>query len=170
MSRCQALGRGPRGHGRRNGSEAAKLAHVATELEPGEEVRFDARPHGVALVRPLARPLLLAGLGVLLLVLGLEVYWGLGVGGAAALVLAFLLALRAVWRWDRTRFVLTTEKLYVVYGVARRRAAAVRLARVSALEFEQSLTGRMLGYGTLVAGDFEVPYVPDARRVRRLIG
>jgi hypothetical protein len=41
---------------------------------------------------------------------------------------------------------------------------------VPALEFEQGIVGRMLGYGTLVAGDFEVPYVPDARRIRRLLG
>ena len=75
-----------------------------------------------------------------------------------------------MWRWDRTRLVLTTEKLYVVYGVARRRAAAVRLSRVAALEFEQGIAGRVFGYGTLVAGDFEVPYVPEAGRVRKLIG
>ena len=33
------------------------------QLEPGEEVRLDARPHGVALVRPLFRPLLWRGWG-----------------------------------------------------------------------------------------------------------
>jgi uncharacterized membrane protein YdbT with pleckstrin-like domain len=146
------------------------VRRVPAPLEPGEEVRLDARPHGVALVRPLARPLLLAGLGAALVIAGTEVHWALALLGAGALALAFLLALRAVWRWDRTRLVLTSEKLYVVYGVARRRAAAVRLSRVPALEFEQGLVGRVLGYGTLVAGDFEVPYVPDARRMRRLLG
>lgn len=106
----------------------------------------------------------------MLVILGSSLHWSLALAGAVALALAALLALRAVWRWDRTRLVLTTEKLYVVYGVARRRAAAVRLSRVPALEFEQGIAGRVLGYGTLVAGDFEVPYVPDARRVRRLLG
>ena len=146
------------------------MRRVTPPLEPGEEVRLDARPHGVALVRPLFRPLILAGLGAVLVIVGTGLHWGLALAGAAALGLASLSALRAVWRWDRTRLVLTTEKLYVVYGVARRRAAAVRLSRVPALEFEQGIAGRVFGYGTLVAGDFEVPYVPEAGRVRKLLG
>ena len=143
---------------------------MTAQLEPGEEVRLAARPHGAALVRPLSRPLLRAVLGAVLVIAGSQVHWAVGVAGAIALGLAFLLALRAVWRWDRTQLVLTTEKLYVVYGIAQRRAAAVRLTRVPALEYEQGVLGRMLGYGTLVAGDFEVPFVPEARRVRRLLG
>jgi Bacterial PH domain len=146
------------------------VRRVQPPLEPGEEVRLDARPHGVALVRPLFRPVLLAGLGAALVILGSGLHWGLALAGAGALALAFLFSLRAVWSWDRTRLVLTTEKLYVVYGVARRRAAAVRLSRVPALEYEQGIVGRVFGYGTLVAGDFEVPFVPEARRVRKLLG
>ncbi|HYY76407.1 MAG TPA: PH domain-containing protein [Gaiellaceae bacterium] len=137
-------------------------------LAPGEEVRLEARPHGVALVGPLTRPLVLAGGGAALVVLGSSIVWLLGLLGALLLGVAALAAFRSVWRWDRTRLVLTSEKLFVVYGIARRRAAAVRLSRVPALEWEQSLVGRMLGYGTLVAGDFEVPYVPA--RGRELLG
>ena len=144
------------------------MRRVTDKLEPGEEVRLDARPHGAALVRPLTRPLALAVLGAMVAVIGSEVHWAIAAVGAGALALAALLALRAVWRWDRTRLVLTSEKLFVVYGIARRRAAAVRLSRVPALEWEQGPLGRVLGYGTLVAGDFEVPYVPA--RGRELLG
>lgn len=138
------------------------------EAEPGEEVRLDARPHGVALVRPLLRPLALGGAGAVLLVVG-QTYWIVGIAGAVSLALAALLAFRAVLRWDRTRLLLTTRKLTVVYGVARRRSASVALAHAPALEFEQGILGRLFGYGTLVAGNFEVPYVPDARRLRKLV-
>jgi uncharacterized membrane protein YdbT with pleckstrin-like domain len=143
---------------------------VKATLAPGEELRLEARPHGAALARPLARPLVLAVAGAALVTVGSSSAWALGLAGALALCLAALLALGAVWRWDRTRLVLTSEKLFVVYGIARRRAAAVRLTRVPALEFEQGVAGRVLGYGTLVAGDFEVPYVPDPTRVRTLLG
>ncbi len=138
------------------------------EVEPGEEVRLDARPHGIALVQPLLRPLALAGAGAVLVFVGTE-YWIAGIAGAVLLAVAALLALRAVLRWDRTRLLLTSEKLTVAYGVARRRSASVALAHAPALEFEQGVLGRLFGYGTLVAGDFEVPYVPDARRVRKLV-
>jgi len=137
-------------------------------IEPEEEVRLDARPHGVALVQPLLRPLALAGAGAVLLVVG-ETYWIAVVAGAALLAVAALLAFRAVLRWDRTRLLLTTQKLTVVYGVARRRSASIALAHAPAVEFEQGILGRLFGYGTLVAGDFEVPYVPDARRIRKLV-
>src|SRR6266536_1457924 len=79
------------------------------------------------------------------------------------------IALRAVWMWERTRVVLTTEKLFVVHGTFRRRAAAVRLSRLGAVEIEQSLVGRMMGYGTIVAGELEIDYVPQPRRVYGLV-
>jgi uncharacterized membrane protein YdbT with pleckstrin-like domain len=134
-------------------------------LEPGETVRFEARPHTVALVRPLCRSLALALVGGVLV--GLTPAW-LGVAGALLLGAGALLALGAVWRWDRTSLVVTTEKLLVIHGVARRRAAAVRFARVGPVEVEQGLVGRLFGYGTVIAGDLEIPYVPDPRRVGRL--
>lgn len=91
--------------------------------------------------------------------------WPATIAGAVLLGLAALLSLRAVWRWERTRVVLTTEKLFVVHGTLRRRAAAVRLARIGAVEIEQSLLGRLLDYGTIVAGDLEITYVPRPRRL-----
>ena len=136
-------------------------------LDPGETVRFEARPHTAALVRPLSRSLLLALVGGVLV--GLSPPW-LGVLGAILLGAGALLALRAVLRWDRTSLVVTTEKLLVVHGVARRRAAAVRFERVGPVEVEQGLLGRLLGYGTVIAGDLEIPYVPDPRRIGRLAG
>jgi uncharacterized membrane protein YdbT with pleckstrin-like domain len=137
-------------------------------IEREEEIRLDARPHGIALVRPLLRPLALVGAGVVLVVIG-QTYWVAGVAGAGLLVVAATLAFRAVLGWDRTRLLLTSERLTVAYGVTRRKSASVALAHAPALELEQGILGRLFGYGTLVAGDFEVPYVPDARRIRKLI-
>lgn len=115
----------------------------------------DARRHGVVLVRPLSRALVLAVLGSIAFLGG----WPVSVAGAALLGLAAMGAVTAVWRWDRTRVVLTGERLFVVRGTLRRRAAAVRLAKVQTVEVEQSLFGRLLGYGTVVAGDLEISCV-----------
>jgi len=131
----------------------------------GEQVFVDERRHGIVLVRPLARALLLAGCGVVGLVLG----WPATVAGGVLVVVAAGYAVAAVLRWDRTHVVLTEEKLFVVHGVLRRRAAAVRLAKVSTIEVDQSLLGRVLGYGTVVAGDLEIDCVPRAREVSALV-
>jgi uncharacterized membrane protein YdbT with pleckstrin-like domain len=131
-------------------------------LEPGEQVRLEERPHVAALLRPLVRSVALALAGTFLVVLAPA---SLGLVGALLLAAGAVLALAAVWRWDRTLLVVTTDKLFVVYGIAQRRAAAVRLARIGPVEMEQGVLGRVLGYGTVIAGDLEIPFVPDPHRV-----
>jgi len=136
-------------------------------LEPGERVRLEERPHAAALARPLGTSVALALAGGILVLVAPA---SLGLVGALLLAAAALHALAAVWRWDRTHLVVTTDKLFVVHGIAQRRAAAVRLARVGPVEMEQSVLGRMLGYGTVIAGELEIPYVPDPTRVCGLAG
>jgi uncharacterized membrane protein YdbT with pleckstrin-like domain len=133
--------------------------------EQGERVYLDARRHGVVLVRPLGRALLIAVLGAIAFLGG----WPVSAAGAGLLCIAAAAAVAAVWRWDRTRVVLTGEKLFVVHGTLHRRAAAVRLAKVGTIEIEQSLVGRLLGYGTLVAGDLEISGVADPAELHGLL-
>jgi hypothetical protein len=128
-------------------------------------VRLDARPHGIVLAGPLAKALVLAGAGGALLALGRP----LAPLGALPLALAAAIALRAVWRWERTRLLVTDDEVRVVSGTLRRRAASVSRGRIGPVEVEQSLVGRVLGYGTLVAGDLEVPYVARPGEVARLL-
>jgi hypothetical protein len=45
----------------------------------------------------------------------------------------------------------------------------VRLTRVSTVEVEQTLLGRLFGYGTIVAGELEIPYVAEPQRVTGLV-
>ena len=132
---------------------------------PEEQVRLDERRHTVVLAGPFLRALALAAVG--LLVLRLD--WPYSTAGAALLALGALLAVRAVWRWERTHVVVTSEKLFVVDGTLRRRAAAVRLSSVGAVEIEQTLTGRLLGYGTVTSGGLEIDYVARPRELTRLL-
>lgn len=134
-------------------------------IRPEEHVCLDARRHTVVLARPLMRAVLLAAGGILLLALP----WPVPALGALLLVVAALGALVAVVRWDRTRFVVTTEKVFLVHGVTRRRASAVMLSSLRLVALDQTLPGRMLGYGTLQAGPLEVEYVPRAKHVRDLV-
>jgi membrane protein YdbS with pleckstrin-like domain len=135
-----------------------------------EHVYLDERRHGIVLLRPLSRAAALAGVGCVGLALG----WPASLPGAVLLMIAAALAVAAVWRWDRTHVVVTGDKLVVVHGLVRRRAAAVRLAKVATIEIEQSLLGRLLGYGTVVAGELEIRCVPRPSElcglVQRLAG
>jgi uncharacterized membrane protein YdbT with pleckstrin-like domain len=130
-----------------------------------EKICLEERRHAVVLAGPFARALGLASVGIGLMAIG----WPASIAGVLLQALGAAVALRAVWEWERTRVVLTTEKLFVVHGTLRKRAAAVRLSHVGAVEIEQSLLGRLLGYGTIIAGELEIMYVPEPRRVYGLV-
>jgi hypothetical protein len=133
---------------------------------PHERICLDERRHGIVLARPFAKAFALGGLGA-----GVTWIGGpLTIAGALVLAVAAGVALRAAWSWESTRVVVTTEKLYVAYGVVRRRAAGVRLARTRTIEVEQTLLGRLLRYGTLIAGELEVDYVAHPWRVWHAAG
>jgi hypothetical protein len=130
-----------------------------------EQVLYETRRHGIVLAGSLSKALVLAGGGAALVALG----WPYSAGGVIVMAVAALIALRAVWRWDRTKLVLTGDQLYVVSGVLRRRSATVRLSSLGAVELEQTLPGRLLGYGTLIAGELEVDFVPEPAELHDLV-
>jgi uncharacterized membrane protein YdbT with pleckstrin-like domain len=130
-----------------------------------EQVWLEARHHEIVLARPLLRALVLVLVGLFGVLYG----WPLSPLGALLLAGAAATALLAVWRWERTRLVVTSEKLALVHGTLRQRSSSVRLSRLDTFVLEQTLPGRVLGYGTLVAGELEIPYVPEPRRVYRLV-
>jgi uncharacterized membrane protein YdbT with pleckstrin-like domain len=133
--------------------------------EAEEQICLDVRRHGIVLVRPLLRAFVLALLGLGAFLGG----WPVSVAGAGLLVVAAVVATAAVWKWDRTHIVVTTEKLFVMHGVVHRRAAAVRLAKIGTIEIEQSFVGRVFGYGTVVAGDLEIRCVAKPRELCGLV-
>jgi uncharacterized membrane protein YdbT with pleckstrin-like domain len=130
-----------------------------------EEVCLEARRHGIVLARPLVWAIVIAGAGGVLW----TAEWPLSTAGAVLVGLAALIALRAVWRWERTKVVVTTDKVFVVNGTWRRRARAVRLAAVEAVELEQTLPGQLFGYGTVVVGPLALDHVPKPKSVYRLV-
>ncbi|MGD0167047.1 MAG: PH domain-containing protein [Gaiellaceae bacterium] len=131
----------------------------------GEEVLYEARRHGIVLAGTITRALVLAAAGAVLVALG----WPYSLAGAIVMAIAALVALRAVWRWDRTKLVVTSEQLYVVSGVLGRSMASVHLSSLGAIELEQTLLGRLLGYGTVIAGELEIDFVPQPRELRDLV-
>jgi uncharacterized membrane protein YdbT with pleckstrin-like domain len=132
---------------------------------PAEQVCWESRLHEVVLAAPLGRALAIAAGGLLCVVVG----WPLSLAAPPLLAAGAVVALAAVWRWERTQLVVTSEQLVVVHGTLRRRTAAVDLSRLGLVEVEQTMVGRLLGYGTLVAGELEIDYAPEPRRLSALV-
>lgn len=131
-----------------------------------EEVCLVARRHGIVLARPLLRSLGLAAIGVFFLTLPWPATAAIG---AAIIAVAAAFTFRAVWQWERTRLVVTTEKIYVVNGTIRRRAKAIRLGAVEAVEVDQSLLGQLLGYGTVIVGPLSFGHIAEPKQVCRMV-
>jgi uncharacterized membrane protein YdbT with pleckstrin-like domain len=124
---------------------------------------LEVHRHGISLARPFLRALVLALAGAACFLAPWPV---LAVVGVVLLALAAVIAVVAVTRWDRTHLALTGSALVVEHGFLSRRTASISL-KGTVFEVERTLPGRILGYGTIVAGELEMDYVP--RRLTRLL-
>lgn len=131
-----------------------------------EEVYLDARLHGAVLARPIFRSTMLVLLGIVAL---LVPYAAAAVVGAVLIAAGAFFTLRAVWQWERTHLVVTTEKVYLLNGTLHRRSKAVRLQMVDAVEVDQSLVGQLFGYGTVVVGPLRVGHIARPSEVCHLV-
>jgi len=131
-----------------------------------EEVYLDARLHGAVLARPIFRSTLLVLLGIAALLVPYAAAAGVG---AVLIAAGAFFTLRAVWQWERTHLVVTTEKVYLLNGTLHRRTKAVRLQMVDAVEVDQSLVGQLFGYGTVVVGPLKVGHIARPSEVCHLV-
>ena len=150
---------------------------IETYLAHGERVIYVMRRHSVVLERTVSLWLaaIAAGLGFGLLA-SQEPNWHLGViGGWIVLAGAALLAWRTSGWWV-ARYVITNERVLLIEGIVSRRVRAVPLSKVTHTDYRRTLSGRLLGYGTISldsAGSHdglrELTSVPKPDEVYRLI-
>jgi uncharacterized membrane protein YdbT with pleckstrin-like domain len=124
---------------------------------------LEAHRHGIALARPLSRALTLALAGAVCL---WAPWTATAAAGAVLLGLAAVIVVIAVARWERTHLSVTGSALVIEHGFLSRRSASISLSG-TVFEVERTMLGRILGYGTVVAGELEIDWVP--RRLTRLL-
>jgi len=146
-------------------------------LAHGERVVLVLRRHAVVLERAIGIWLaaIAAGVGFGLLA-SHEPHWNLGViGGWIVLAGAGFLT----WKtgaWWIARYVITDERVLLIDGVVSRRVRAVPLSKITHTDYRRTLSGRLLGYGTISldsAGSHdglrELTSIPRPDEVYRLI-
>lgn len=138
-------------------------------LLDGEQIVVSVHQHWIRVTGVLAATVL--GLALVLLI-------GLVTPASAGLIsdlsiwlwlwlLAYCIVQVLLWRHNW--FVATDRRLLLTYGLVSRKVAMMPLAKVTDMSFNQSATGRILGYGTYVmesAGQDQalrqIDYIPDA--------
>jgi len=124
------------------------MGYVEDNLMPGEEVMYHAHLHWVIYLRAV----LLGLLGWLLIAAG---FWRDDLAvlvylGAAVLVVA---ALAWLVQWVKSRtseFAVTNRRVIIKVGLIRRDTLELMLNKVESIGVDQTVTGRIVGYGTII--------------------
>jgi uncharacterized membrane protein YdbT with pleckstrin-like domain len=125
------------------------VAYVNSVLQPGETVKVIGRMHWTIFVRPL----LLAAVGAALLVYGEQD--GTRTGkvltyvGWLALAFATVLFLAAWFKRSTTELSVTTHRVIYKHGFIWRHTVEMNMDKVETVNVDQSIMGRILGYGTI---------------------
>ena len=146
------------------------MSSLDAQLLAGERIVQRSRPHWILFGGPL-----LVGLAGVVLGAALQItqhdYW---YAGAAVVGLALLLAIAPALQYLGSEFAITDKRVVARLGLLQRRSLETLLSKIEAIEVEQELTGRLLGYGTLIiigtGGTRErIPRIPAPLEFRRQV-
>jgi hypothetical protein len=133
------------------------MSYLAKNLIAGEKVVYTTRLHWIVLIGPVILGVVFGVPGLALLVRSLS---NLGdksgtsgpslIGGSILLVVAGVCVARGVLERYTTEITVTNKRVVAKVGVAARRSIELLLSRVESIGVEESVMGRMLGYGTVI--------------------
>ncbi len=133
------------------------MSYVEKNLIPGETVIYTTRLHWIVLIWPIVMGLLFGLPGLALLA---RSFTGAGdksgtstpmlLGGLILLVVGGACIGTGLLKRNATEMAVTDKRVIVKVGVATRRTVELLLSKVESIGVEESMMGRILGYGTVV--------------------
>jgi uncharacterized membrane protein YdbT with pleckstrin-like domain len=133
------------------------MSYVENHLIAGEKVVYTTRLHWIVLLRPIVLSLLFGVPGVALLVRSAADHSAqtasttpMMAGGVILMVVAAICIVTGILKRNATEMAVTDKRLVVKVGVAGRRTLELLLQKVESIAVEESLMGRVLGYGTVI--------------------
>jgi hypothetical protein len=165
------------------------MSYVSKNLVQGENLLYETRHHWIVLLGSLVVALITGVPGLLLLFAGLtkwptlEQYADRAPGGNAGfLILGGVLVLIALanlaWgaaKRNATEMAVTNRRVLIKTGMGNRRTLDLMLSRVESIGVEETMWGRMMGYGNVIVRGTE-PFVKIShpqefrRQVQQQIG
>ena len=117
------------------------MSYIDETLLPDEHVVYRTSLHWIIFLRPVV--VILVGLALLI------AFRKVPLVGTPILILGVLLLIAPLVAYWSTEFGVTNKRMIVKAGLIRRRTLELLLRQVEALSVDQSLSGRMLDYGTI---------------------
>jgi uncharacterized membrane protein YdbT with pleckstrin-like domain len=133
------------------------MSYVEKHLLDGEAIVYETRLHWIVLVGPVVLAALFGLTGVGMFVLsaratgdGSSAHGPLQMLGAAFFAIALVFLVRGVLIRNATEMTVTNKRVFIKVGLAARRTVELLLSRVESIGVEESVLGRMLGYGAVI--------------------
>lgn len=138
------------------------MGYIGRVLQPGERVIYATRLHwliyGQALVALILAAACLIG-SVFIAADRVNFVLALRAAGALLVFLMLIFGLRALLRRSSTELAITDRRVIYKSGLLRRHTVEMNRSKVETVGVDQSILGRILGYGTVVVrgtgGSFE---------------
>jgi uncharacterized membrane protein YdbT with pleckstrin-like domain len=122
------------------------MSYVENNLLPNERVTYWAKLHWIIYFWPIT---LLVGAVVVAVGLGAAGLHGGWIAGAVIAGIAFLSCLPPAIDSLTSEFAVTDKRVLIKVGLIRRHSLELLLQKVEGIGVDQTLTGRILGYGTI---------------------
>jgi membrane protein YdbS with pleckstrin-like domain len=121
------------------------MSYLDDHLLAGEQIVYRARLHWIIFGTPIAVILMGVALAIVLRLYQPE-YW---YAGAALAGLGFLLAIPPAIRYSSSEFAVTDKRVLAKHGFIQRDSIETLLSKIEAIEVDQGIMGRLLGYGSV---------------------
>jgi len=121
------------------------MSYLDDHLLDGERIVYRARLHWTIFLKAILVVLLGVALGIVLYVNEPAYWWA----GAALAGIGLLLAIPPLIRYTSTEFAVTNKRLLSKVGFVERESDETLLSKIEAVAVDQSILGRLLGFGTL---------------------
>src|SRR5260370_35282356 len=137
-------------------TEGWLMSYIEKNLISGETVVFRARLHWIVLAKPVLIACVFAALGITLLIapFGSRVSHDSSVrytpvAGLACLLIAVIPVISGTTRGASAEFAVTNKRVILKSGVFQVRTLELFLNKIESVSVEQTLWGRILGYGSI---------------------
>jgi uncharacterized membrane protein YdbT with pleckstrin-like domain len=134
------------------------MSYIDSNLVPGETVIYQTRLHWIVMIGHLfvgCLVLILPGAGLLYYAfrdtaLDPNAMHIMKWGGAALIVVGVIVILIGMVRRNATEMAVTNRRVVIKTGLANRKTIEMLLNKVETIEVNETVAGRMFGYGTIV--------------------
>jgi uncharacterized membrane protein YdbT with pleckstrin-like domain len=132
------------------------VSYVQQNLNPGERILYTTRLHWMVLIRSIFVEAIFSIAGLALIV------WAIagkqpergeaqaaGIAGVTLIIIGSVILGIAVTRRNATEMAVTNKRIIIKVGFLTKRTIELFLSKVESVNVEQTLLGRMLGFGSI---------------------